>query len=90
MNNNDTVQHKLPYTREFPQDLSKEQLLREAEKVIAQSERVKCIVDSPGSLAGVRLQEKQFEGDFVEVIRIIRKSFNFFSTSSPFFTRSKI
>lgn len=74
MNNNDTVQHKPLYTRQLPQDLSKEQLLREAEKVIAQSERVKCTVDSPGSLAGVRLQEKQFEGDFVEVIRIIRIS----------------
>lgn len=50
------------YTRELPQDLSKEELIKEAEKVIAQTERIKCTVDTPNSLAGIRLQEKLLEG----------------------------
>lgn len=48
--------------RELPSDLSKEELIKEAEKVIAQTERIKCTVDTPNSLAGIRLQEKLSEG----------------------------
>lgn len=48
--------------RELPSDLSKEELIKEAEKVIAQTERIKCTVDTPSSLAGIRLQEKLLEG----------------------------
>ncbi|XP_031630005.1 general transcriptional corepressor trfA isoform X2 [Contarinia nasturtii] len=48
-------------TRELPSDLSEEQLIKEAEKVIAQTERIKCTVDTPNSLAGIRLQEKLSE-----------------------------
>lgn len=51
-------------TRELPSDLSKEELIKEAEKVIAQTERIKCTVDTPSSLAGIRLQEKPLEGNF--------------------------
>lgn len=51
------------YTRELPQDLSKEELIKEAEKVIAQTESVKCTIDTPNSLAGIRLQEKLLEGN---------------------------
>ncbi|XP_055314709.1 uncharacterized protein LOC129575331 isoform X2 [Sitodiplosis mosellana] len=47
--------------RELPSDLSKEELIKEAEKVIAQTERIKCTVDTPSSLAGIRLQEKLLE-----------------------------
>lgn len=52
----------LQYTRELPSDLTEEQLIKEAEKVIAQTERIKCTVDTPSSLAGIRLQEKIAEG----------------------------
>lgn len=51
------------YKRELPSDLSKEELIKEAEKVIAQTERIKCTVDTPNSLAGIRLQEKLPEGE---------------------------
>lgn len=37
-------------------------MLREAEKVIAQNDRIKCTADSPGSLAGIRLQDDRSEG----------------------------
>lgn len=50
--------------RELPSDLSKEELIKEAEKVIAQTERIKCTVDTPNSLAGIRKQEKLLEGNF--------------------------
>lgn len=50
------------YTRQLPQDLSEKELIKEAEKVIAQTERIKCTVDTPNSLAGIRLQEKLLEG----------------------------
>lgn len=50
--------------RELPSDLSKEELIKEAEKVIAQTERIKCTVDTPSSLAGIRKQEKLLEGNF--------------------------
>lgn len=51
-----------PYKRELPQDLSEEELIKEAEKVLAQSERIKCTADTPNTIAGVRLQEKLLEG----------------------------
>lgn len=50
------------YKRELPSDLSKEELIKEAEKVIAQTERIKCTVDTPNSLAGIRVQEKSPDG----------------------------
>lgn len=45
------------YTREIPSDLTKEDLIKEAQRVIAQTERIKCTVDTPNSLAGIRTQE---------------------------------
>lgn len=62
--------------RELPSDLSKEELIKEAEKVIAQTERIKCTVDTPSSLAGIRLQEKLLEGKIISL------------TLAPFFYRS--
>lgn len=60
MNGNTSPQP--PYTRQLPQDLTEEALLKEAEKVIAQTGRIKCTVDTPNSLAGIRLQDKSAEG----------------------------
>lgn len=50
-----------PYIREIPSDLTKEDLIKEAQKVIAQTERIKCTVDTPNSLAGIRTQEGKFQ-----------------------------
>lgn len=46
------------YTRELPSDLTKEDLIKEAQKVIAQTERIKCTVDTPNSLAGIRISQE--------------------------------
>lgn len=46
------------YTREIPSDLTKEDLIKEAQKVIAQTERIKCTVDTPNSLAGIRTSQE--------------------------------
>lgn len=51
-----------PLKRELPQDLSEKELLKEAAKVIAQAERIKCTVDTPKSIAGVRIKDKEVEG----------------------------
>lgn len=71
MNGSDHLPSPAPpqpqYTRELPSDLTEQQLIREAEKVIAQTERVKCTVDTPKSLAGIRLQEKLLEGIYTYI-----------------------
>lgn len=61
------------YIRELPSDLSKEELIKEAEKVIAQTERIKCTVDTPNSLAGIRIQEKLPEGDSILFLYLFTK-----------------
>lgn len=57
--------HTPQYSRELPQDLSREELIKEAEKVIAQTGRIKCTVDTPSSLAGIRIQEKLLDGKYM-------------------------
>lgn len=67
------------YKREIRSDLSKEELIKEAEKVIAQTERIKCTVDTPNSLAGIRLQEKLPEGDSIMMIIFFNPLFKVFA-----------
>lgn len=49
-------------------DLTEEELIKEAEKVLAQSERIRCTADTPNSLAGIRLQEILLDGKCVKVV----------------------
>lgn len=49
-----------PYKRELPQNLSKEELIKEAEHVLAQSERIRCTADTPHS--SLRRKEDIFDG----------------------------
>lgn len=55
------------YKRQLPVDLTEEELIKEAAKVLAQSERIKCTADTPNSFAGIRLQEKLLDGKCVKV-----------------------
>lgn len=57
------------YKRQLPVDLTEEELIKEAAKVLAQSERIKCTADTPNTLAGIRLQEKLLDGKYVKVKR---------------------
>lgn len=57
------------YKRQLPVDLTEEELIKEAAKVLAQSERIKCTADTPNTLAGIRLQEKLLDGKCVKVKR---------------------
>lgn len=61
-NSNGNASPQPPYKRELPKNLTEEALLKEAEKVIAQSGRIRCQADTPQTLAGIRLQDKSAEG----------------------------
>lgn len=55
------------YKRQLPVGLTEEELIREAAKVLAQSERIKCTADTPNTFAGIRLHEKLLDGKCVKV-----------------------
>lgn len=55
------------YKRQLPVDLTEEELIKEAAKVLAQSERIKCTADTPDTLAGIRHQEKLLDGKWAKV-----------------------
>lgn len=55
------------YQRQLPVNLTEDELIKEAAKVLAQSERIRCTADTPNSLAGIRQQEKLLDGKWVKV-----------------------
>lgn len=61
------------YKRQLPVDLTEEELIKEAAKVLAQSERIKCTADTPNTFAGIRLQEKLLDGKCVKVTTFGRR-----------------